>query len=153
VDLKRLNYLLHKLIEECAEVQKDACKALSFGIHNGYPDQSETNKDRIEVEAQDVYAALKMLQDEFDFDFTPDADKIQKKVDKVNLYYGYTGEERKLVGYTERPEGYYHIYSNRKQNPGTDLRCKYCEQVMLYNVQPADDAVCLTCFNTDTTLR
>lgn len=90
--MTKQQYLLQKLIEECSEVQKDTCKALIFGLDNGYPGTTETNQQRIEREVQDLYTILQMLKDECGFDFTPDADKIQEHHHKVNHYFAYANE-------------------------------------------------------------
>lgn len=89
MDKNRLNHLLQKLIEECSEVQKEACKTIIFGTDGSY-DTLEINKNRLEREVQDLYAALIMLHEEFEFDFTPHETKIKNKITKVNKYYEYS---------------------------------------------------------------
>lgn len=108
-DLRRLNYLLQKLVEECSEVQKEVCKTILFGVDDGYPDSPETNKDRIEDEVQDIYASLRMLQEEYDFNFTHDHVKIRNKINKVNRYYE---------------------YSLKAQDGDSHTPCIYCESEM-----------------------
>lgn len=88
MNTERLNHLLQKLIEECSEVTKDACKSINFGLDSNY--QGISNQECLENEVQDIYASLQMLQSEFGLDFTPDPVRIQRKIDKVNHYYQYT---------------------------------------------------------------
>lgn len=94
--MTKQQYLLQKLIEECSEVQKDTCKALIFGLDDGYQGAAETNQQRIEREVQDLYTILQMLRDDCGFDFTPDADKIQEHRDKVDHFYLYAKENAQV---------------------------------------------------------
>jgi hypothetical protein len=94
--MTKQQYLLHKLIEECSEVQKDTCKALIFGLYDGYPGATETNQQRIEREVQDLYTILYLLRDECGFDFSPNDDKIQEHQAKVNHYYSYAREHAQI---------------------------------------------------------
>ena len=53
--------LLVCLTEECAEVQKDACKALRFGLDDHHPDHADTNRMLIARELGDVLCVLDLL--------------------------------------------------------------------------------------------
>jgi hypothetical protein len=59
--------------------------------------------------------------------------------------------ERELIGYTEREEGYYPLYSATKGNVVTQafILCKYCHGAISPNMGPQYDAVCLTCYAKD----
>ena len=46
--MNRQEHLLIKLIEECAEVQKAAAKALEFGLENKNPDTRLSNAKEID---------------------------------------------------------------------------------------------------------
>lgn len=49
---------LARAAEECAELTKEAMKALRFGIHNRYPADGPTNAEKIVAEFRDIEAAL-----------------------------------------------------------------------------------------------
>ncbi len=53
--------LLVCLIEECAEIQKDACKALRFGIDDHPVDRTESNRETIAGELGDLLCVLDLL--------------------------------------------------------------------------------------------
>ena len=52
--------LLIILMEECAEVQKNAAKMLRFGVEDAQPGQNLTNRERLSLEVADVLAVLKV---------------------------------------------------------------------------------------------
>jgi len=54
-------YLLSVVIEECAEVQQRATKALRFGMDETQPGQPHDNATRFWGEVQDLQASLEML--------------------------------------------------------------------------------------------
>ena len=56
-------HLLTCLMEECAEVQKAASKALRFGLKDGYPGSGVTNAVKIAEEVTEVIAMIEMLQE------------------------------------------------------------------------------------------
>lgn len=59
--------------------------------------------------------------------------------------------ERELIGYTEREEGFYPLYAATKGNVVTQafILCKYCHSGISPNMGPRYDAVCLTCYAKD----
>lgn len=62
--MTRTDHLLTILIEEAAEVQQRATKALRFGIDEVQPEQSLTNAERLVDELNDLLATVDMLQRE-----------------------------------------------------------------------------------------
>jgi len=88
----RKEYLLTCLIEECSEVQKEATKALRFGLDDNWLNRG-TQADRIVHEMCDLISVYNMLvEDELIHDVTT-AEMIEmKKHDKkfqnihINLY-------------------------------------------------------------------
>jgi len=62
--MTRKEHLLVTFAEECAEVIKEVSKALRFGLDDHAPDTTETNRERITNEFNDLFAVMVMLQDE-----------------------------------------------------------------------------------------
>ena len=95
--MNRLQYLLMKLAEECSEVSQISLKTMQFGMDEKHPEMTQTNKERIHGELNDLNGIIMMLNCEFDFNYQVDKDAMYKKVDKVNHYYKYSQE----LGFTE----------------------------------------------------
>lgn len=88
--MNRLEHLLFILAEECAEVAQRASKAARFGMDEVEPGQSLNNAQRLMVEVNDLYAALKMLDDEGVIYPNPDFDAIDAKIAKVEKFLEYS---------------------------------------------------------------
>ena len=60
-------------------------------------------------------------------------------------------EERKLIGYTEREEGFYPLYASHRGfiTTAAFILCKYCRGAIDSMGGPRYDAVCLTCYEKD----
>jgi hypothetical protein len=60
-------------------------------------------------------------------------------------------EERKLIGYTEREEGFYPLYEIPRGYIVTAafILCKYCRGAIAPMGGPKYDAVCLSCYEKD----
>lgn len=60
-------------------------------------------------------------------------------------------EEQKLIGYTEREEGFYPLYAPGKGYIVTHafIHCKYCNGAVYHCMGPRSDAVCLNCYEKD----
>ena len=88
--MNKTEHLLTCLIEECAEIQKSAAKALRFGLDDHAPDGPViTNSDSIAAECIDLLAVIEMLQDENIIPATNTPQAIQAKKDKVTKYMEY----------------------------------------------------------------
>jgi len=63
--------------------------------------------------------------------------------------------ERKLIGYTEREEGFYPMYESSAGSIVTQafIFCKYCSGAISPCMGPRYDAVCLTCYAKDPDAR
>lgn len=63
--------------------------------------------------------------------------------------------EREHIGYTEREEGYYHLYTPLKNSVVTHafILCKYCAGVIYHCMGPRSDAVCKPCYEKEPELR
>lgn len=63
--------------------------------------------------------------------------------------------DRKLIGYTEREEGYYPMYESPKGSVVTQafILCRYCSAAISPVMGPRYDAVCLTCYAKEPELR
>ena len=59
--------------------------------------------------------------------------------------------DRKLIGYTEREEGFYSLYESPKGSIVTQafILCRYCQGAISPTMGPRSDAVCLTCYEKD----
>ena len=68
---------------------------------------------------------------------------------------GMDPREREHIGYTEREEGYYPLYSAPKGSIVTQafILCKYCNGTISTNMGPRYDAVCLSCYKKDPDIR
>ena len=64
-------------------------------------------------------------------------------------------DDQKHIGYIEREEGYYKLYSPPKGSIVTHafILCKYCNGAIYHCMGPKYDAVCLDCFDKDPELR
>jgi len=61
-------------------------------------------------------------------------------------------EPKQLIGYVERPEGFYNLYSAQPDSAEA-IRCKYCESEIHHCGGPKYDAVCLVCYQLDPDAR
>jgi len=85
--MTRQEQLLVILMEECAEVTQRASKALRFGLTDPTgtePNQPYTNKDRLLMEVNDLYAVIEMVFDSEGRFYSPML--IQDKKEKVEKY-------------------------------------------------------------------
>jgi hypothetical protein len=64
-------------------------------------------------------------------------------------------EERKIIGYTEREEGFYPLYESQRGfiTTAAFILCKYCRGAIDSMGGPKYDAVCLSCYEKDPELR
>ena len=64
---------------------------------------------------------------------------------------GLDPRERKLIGYTEREEGFYPLYESQRGfiTTAAFILCKYCRGAIDSMGGPRYDAVCLTCYEKD----
>lgn len=95
--MTRTEHLLIKLIEECAEVQQRATKALRFGLSETQPGQTLSNACRLADEVMDLMAAVEMLREQ-DYAFaawlpwSPRPDRIDTIREKVETFLRYSEE-------------------------------------------------------------
>lgn len=81
-------FLLTKLAEECAEVQKIALKTQQFGMDSIEPGQPFTNREQLYKELNDVSASITMLNTEVaGFSFSSNQNEIMHKIRKVEKFY------------------------------------------------------------------
>lgn len=88
--MNRLQFLLGKLAEEASEVAQIALKTQQFGLEECYVKTTLHNKGRTHAELNDLLGIVKMLNEEFDFDFKPSEEAMEAKRVKVNKYYIYS---------------------------------------------------------------
>ncbi len=91
-----VQHLLVCLAEECSEVQKDIMKSLRFGLDDHYPDEIETNAERISIELNDLIAIVEMLSVYGVLTNIGDEEAIQRKKRKVLQYMQYARERGSL---------------------------------------------------------
>lgn len=90
--MNRTDHLLDILAEECNEVALRVSKALRFGLDEVQPGQTLINRQRIMVEVNDLYAALKVLGDVGAIDPNPDPSAVQAKITKVEAFLVYSAK-------------------------------------------------------------
>ena len=62
-----------------------------------------------------------------------------------------TEEERQHIGWTEREEGFYKLYTPPKGSlvTYTFILCRYCGGAIYHLMGPRYDTVCLTCYDNE----
>jgi len=87
--MNKIEHLLTCLTEECAEIQKLACKANRFGLDDSYVD-GPTNRENLVTEINDLMAVVDLLAEEGAFKCDVfNMNKIDAKKNKVRKYMGY----------------------------------------------------------------
>ena len=95
--MNKTEHLLTCLMEECAEIQKAAAKALRFGLDDHAPDEPEvTNGENIAFECIDLFAVIEMLEEMGVIPQLPKSELVMQKKDKVLKYMKYA-EERGTI--------------------------------------------------------
>jgi len=94
--MNKTEYLLTCLVEECAEVQKEATKALRFGLEDNWRDQGKQS-ERIVHEFCDLISIYDMLVEEGLIDDVTTAEMIEMKKQRVHKYMHYARERGTLV--------------------------------------------------------
>jgi hypothetical protein len=84
--MNTIQYLLINLIEECAEVQKSASKAMRFNMDTGYLDS--TNRKGMEKRLADMLAIVELLEDQGILNHSAIVSAMvkSKKKDRVSKY-------------------------------------------------------------------
>lgn len=83
-------HLLACLIEECAEIQQAATKALRFGLTDGYPGADTTNSQDIAREITDLIAVIDICREHGIAPQPAEAKAMyEQKIDRVKKYMGY----------------------------------------------------------------
>lgn len=96
--LDRLQYLLGKLAEEGVEIAHISLKTQQFGLDSDNDGLLElTNREHIHKELNDLFAIVKMLNDECQLDYDPNEAMIKKKMTKVNFFH----EQSKRLGFAQ----------------------------------------------------
>lgn len=88
--MNQLQHLLIKLAEEGSEVAQIALKTSQFGPDEIMPGQPLSNFQRCHQELDDLMAIVEMLNDQHQFGYTPNRERIEAKFTKVNTYLGYS---------------------------------------------------------------
>ena len=93
--INRTQHLLTCLIEECSEIQKDACKSLRFGLDDMNPRTEVKNRQAIAMEINDLLAIVEMLEEDsiVDLDLIGDRKAIDSKKVKVEHYMEYAKQQ------------------------------------------------------------
>ena len=94
--MNRNDHLLVILSEECAEVAKECCKALRFGLDDYSPESNVTNREKIRSELTDLFAVAELLLDADIISEYIDSDGIEKKIKKVEKYLEYSKTVNRL---------------------------------------------------------
>lgn len=90
--MTREEHLLVILAEECSEISKEVSKALRFGLDNKEPGQDKTNREKIAIECNDLFAVIEMCIDEkilIDNEMVVH-EQIEAKRKKVEKYLKYS---------------------------------------------------------------
>lgn len=93
--MNRKQYLLTKLVEECAEVQKEALKQMQFGADTippttGHYPEGIPNHERLQSELIDLKTIVKMLHEVGELkpiSFEQELAKMRAKRAKLERYY------------------------------------------------------------------
>lgn len=101
--LTTTEHLLAKLIEECAEAQKFACKALEFGLDSDFDGRMlETNKVSLEREIDDIEGVLALMRTlKIVREGSPAA--TENKIGKLHYYMDIARNKRLLVDVEPEP--------------------------------------------------
>lgn len=92
-----VQFLLLHLIEECAEVQQRATKALRFGLDEVQPGQDLNNLQRLSGELNDLFAVVDLLQQiEGGNHLVSDEDHQDAKFQKILQFACYSVEQGTL---------------------------------------------------------
>lgn len=85
-------HLLAILAEECSEVAHRASKALRFGLREVQKGQKLTNAERIVYEFSDLYAVMRILNQQGLLPQVTNHEMIDEKVRKVYEFLEYSRE-------------------------------------------------------------
>lgn len=88
--MNRLELLFEVLAEEAAEISQIAIKNNRFGMNEICPGQPLTNAQRAHIEIDDLMAMIEILNDEYNFGYTPSRGNIENKKKKFNKYAEYS---------------------------------------------------------------
>lgn len=91
--MNKSEYLITKLMEECAEVAQRCSKILCFGIHEKEPGQELNNEERLLNEYHDLLGVFESLEDEKIVRTTTGdelMDAIADKKQKVKKFMAYS---------------------------------------------------------------
>jgi hypothetical protein len=92
-------HILTCIIEECAEVQQAATKALRFGLEDGYPGTDRTNGKDLTTEFIELHALIQYANSRFIIDM-PNVETQSKMMDtklmKLEHYMQYAKQEGTL---------------------------------------------------------
>jgi NTP pyrophosphatase (non-canonical NTP hydrolase) len=91
--VNKTEHLLSCLIEECAEVQKAAAKALRFGLNSINPGTNFSNEQEVIKEFAEVVAVMELLEDEGIFKSMGSIQTIESKKARVLHFMQYAIKE------------------------------------------------------------
>lgn len=86
--MNEMQYILVKLAEEASEVAKIALKTAQFGLDSACTTESETNRQLLHKELNDLFAAVSALNAHHGLEFHPSEEAIFKKTEKMKHYMG-----------------------------------------------------------------
>ena len=91
MSLNKGQFLLLKLMEECAEVSQEASKCIQFGLYETYVEVGISNKERLERELNDLQAIIEIIKEQLcvDSNFSKLED-VEDKKEKLNKYLKYS---------------------------------------------------------------
>jgi hypothetical protein len=94
--MNKIEYLLTKVSEECAEVSQRASKAAVFGLDEKQKEQELNNAERLILEFNDLLGVMEMLVDEGFLENIYNKDLITNKKIKLLKYMQYSRQLGKL---------------------------------------------------------
>ncbi len=92
--MNKQQWLLNQLAQECNEVAKACSKAILFGLDNGDPNKTLSNKEEIQNEFNDFIAVVELINESFGFkdEFSIDRKLVDQKKEKVKKFMSYSAE-------------------------------------------------------------